>query len=59
MVTRRITTKSAVLKFNPEWIKDPAPPFLKNLDKATVKELAAAKKQFVAQVKQILTKAKG
>jgi len=59
MVTRRITTKSAVLKFNPEWIKDPPPPFLKNLDKATVKELAAAKKQFVAQVKEILTKAKG
>jgi hypothetical protein len=59
MVTtkRRVTTKTAILKFNPEWIKDPPPPFFKNLDRAVIREITAAKKQFEAQVKEILTRA--
>ena len=56
MVTRKAATKVAILKFNPEWIRDPPPPFFKNLDRAVLKELNAAKKQFQAQVKEILTR---
>jgi hypothetical protein len=55
--TPRVATKAAILKFNPEWIKDPPPPFFKNLDRAAQRELTAAKKQFQAQVKQILARA--
>jgi hypothetical protein len=59
MVTtkRRVATKTAILKFNPDWIKDPPPPFFKNLDRVAIRELAAARKAFEAQVKQILAKA--
>jgi hypothetical protein len=59
MVTtkKRVATKAAILKFNPEWIRDPPPPFFKNLDRTALKEIAAAKKAFEAQVKQILAKA--
>ena len=60
MVTRKIatkvTTKASVLKFNPEWFSDPPPPFFKNLDRAAQRELAAAKKEFQARVKEILAK---
>ena len=46
MVTKKaatkVTTKSAVLKFNPEWIKDPPPPFFRNLDRAAQRELKQA-----------------
>jgi hypothetical protein len=55
-VTRKLATKAAVLKFNPEWFSDPPPPFFKNLNKAQLKELQAAKKQFQAQVKDILAR---
>ena len=56
MVTRKAATKVAILKFNPEWIRDPPPPFFKNLDRAVLRELNAAKKQFQAQVKEILAR---
>jgi len=56
MATSKKATKSAVLKFKPEWISDPPPPFFKNLDRAVIRELNAAKKQFAAQVKEILAK---
>lgn len=52
----KAATKIAILKFNPEWIKDPPPPFFKNLDRLTIRELNAAKKAFEAQVKQILAR---
>ena len=56
MATKKRATKTAVLKFRPEWISDPPPPFFKNLDRAVIRELNAAKKQFAAQVKEILAK---
>jgi hypothetical protein len=56
MATKKKATKSAVLKFRPEWISDPPPPFFKNLDKLVVRELAQAKKDFSARVKEILAK---
>jgi len=58
MVTtkKKATTKTAVLKFNPEWFSDPPPPFFKNLDRAQIRELAQAKKDFAARVKEILVK---
>ena len=49
-------TKTAVLKFNPKWIADPPPPFFKNLDKVSQRELTAAKKEFTARVKEIIAK---
>jgi hypothetical protein len=56
MATSKKATKTAVLKFKPEWIADPPPPFFKNLDKAVIKEIAQAKKEFTARLKDILVK---
>jgi len=57
MVTKKkATTKTVVLKFNPEWFSDPPPPFFKNLDRSVIRELAQAKKEFAARVKEILVK---
>jgi hypothetical protein len=56
MVTRKAVTKSTILKFNPDWIKDPPPPFFKNLDRAVIRELTQAKREFQARVKEILAK---
>ena len=57
MVTKKkATTKTVVLKFNPEWFSDPPPPFFKNLDRAVIREIAQAKKDFTARLKEILAK---
>lgn len=60
MATKKAATKSAIksalLKFNPEWIKDPVPPFFSKLDRLAIRELAAAKREFTARVKEILAK---
>ena len=56
MVTKKAVTKSTVLKFNPDWIKDPPPPFFKNLDRVAIRELAQAKREFAARVKEIIAK---
>jgi hypothetical protein len=60
MVTKKaatkVATKASVLKFNPEWFSDPPPPFFKNLDRIAQRELAQAKKEFQARVKEILAK---
>ena len=56
MATSKKATKTAVLRFKPEWISDPPPPFFKNLDKAVLKQIAQAKKNFAAEVKDILAK---
>ena len=53
---KRAASKATILKFRPEWIKDPAPPFLRNLDAAARRDLAAAKKEFTAKVKEILVR---
>lgn len=52
----KVTTKGAILKFNPEWFSDPPPPFFKNLNRAAQLELAQAKKEFQARVKEIIAK---
>jgi hypothetical protein len=59
MVTKKaatkITTKAAVLKFNPEWIVDP-PNIFRALDRAAQRELTQAKKDFAKRVNEILAK---
>lgn len=52
----KAATKAKILRFNPEWIKDPPPPFFKNLDRDVLRELNAAKRDFGARVKEILAK---
>ena len=60
MVTKKaatkVTTTAAVLKFNPEWFSDPPPPFFKDLNRAAQLELAKAKRDFTARVKEIIAK---
>lgn len=60
MVTKKaatkVTTKSAILKFSPDWIKDPPPPFSKTSTVLPSRELAQAKKDFTARVKEILAR---
>jgi len=56
MVTKKKATKTVVLKFNPEWFSDRPPPFFKNLDRAVIREIAQAKKDFTARLKDILAK---
>lgn len=53
---KRAATKSAILKFNPEWIKDPVPPFFRTLDPRVRRELTAAKREFTTKVKEILAR---
>jgi hypothetical protein len=57
VTTKKGITKATLLRFKPEWISDPPPPFFKNLDKSVVRELAQAKKDFATRVKEILVKA--
>ena len=52
----KAATKAAILKFNPDWIRDPPPPFFKNFDRAILRELTAAKRDFAARVKEIIAK---
>ena len=60
MVTKKaatkVATKASVLKFNPEWFSDPPPPFFKNLNRVAQRELAQAKREFQARVKEILAR---
>ena len=44
-----------LLKFKLTWIKDPAPPFRKYLDAATLKQIDQAKVAFGKQIDQIVT----
>jgi L-alanine-DL-glutamate epimerase-like enolase superfamily enzyme len=43
-----------LLKFNPDWIKDPVPPFRKNLDQATLRKIAQAKVAFGKEINTIV-----
>jgi hypothetical protein len=58
MTTRKAptkaATKAAILKFNPDWIKDPPPPFFRNLDRVAQRQLTQAKRDFTNKVKDIL-----
>ncbi|HJZ83234.1 MAG TPA: hypothetical protein VKD91_22895 [Pyrinomonadaceae bacterium] len=53
---KKAAKKAAVLRWNPRWIADPPPPFLRQLDKVAVREITQAKKDFAAQVKAALAK---
>ena len=57
MVTKkRVATKASVLRFDPDWIKDPVPPFFRRLTPAARRELTLAKREFTARVKDILAR---
>ena len=43
-----------LLKFNPDWIKDPVPPFRKYLDRATLRKIAQAKAAFGKEINAIV-----
>jgi hypothetical protein len=43
-----------LLKFNPDWIKDPVPPFRKYLDRATLQKIAQAKAAFGKEINDIV-----
>jgi hypothetical protein len=43
-----------LLKFNPDWIKDPVPPFRKHLDRATLQKIAQAKVAFGKEINNIV-----
>jgi hypothetical protein len=53
---KRAAKKALVLRFDPRWIKDPPPPFFRNLDRAVQREIATAKREFQARVKEILVR---
>ena len=43
-----------LLRFRPEWIKDPVPTFRKFLDRASLKQVNQAKAAFTKEVKAIV-----
>lgn len=43
-----------LLKFNPDWIKDPVPPFRKYLDRATLQKISQAKAAFGKEINNIV-----
>jgi hypothetical protein len=43
-----------VLRFRPEWIKDPVPTFRKFLDRASLKQVKSAKAAFTKEIKAIV-----
>jgi hypothetical protein len=43
-----------LLKFRPEWIKDPVPPFRQHLDRATLQKIARAKTAFAREINSIV-----
>ena len=58
MVTRKaITTKAVskrvVFKFDPDWVKDEVPPFIR-LDRATLSAINKAKRDFAKRVTEIV-----
>ena len=48
------TQIARLLKFNPDWIKDPVPPFRKYLDRATLQKIAQAKVAFGKQINELV-----
>jgi hypothetical protein len=49
--------RAAILKWDPRWIKDPPPPFFRDLGKVAVRQIAEAKSTFATRVKAILKRA--
>jgi hypothetical protein len=56
MAKKPLTTAQVtkLLKFNPDWIKDPGPPFQRNLDRATLQKIARAKVAFGKEINSIV-----
>ena len=50
------TKGAAVLRWNPKWIADPAPPWFRNLSPVAQRQIAAAKATFISKVKSALAK---
>jgi len=50
------TKGSVVLRWNPKWIADPAPPWFRNLSPVAQKQIAAAKAAFISKVKSALSR---
>jgi hypothetical protein len=48
----------SILKFNPDWIKDPVPLFERHLNRVTLQQIARAKREFGKQVNDIVKSAK-
>lgn len=48
-----------LLKFNPDWIKDPVPPFRKYLDRATLQKIERAKVAFGKEINSIVRSRQG
>ena len=45
---------NSLLKFKIDWIKDPVPEFRKYLDRASLTQIARAKKEFGEQINAIV-----
>jgi hypothetical protein len=52
-VTTRAVAKKVVFKFDPDWVKDEVPPFIR-LDRATISAINKAKKDFAKRVTEIV-----
>ena len=48
------TQINSLLKFRPEWIKDPVPPFRQHLDRVTLQKIARAKTNFAREINDIV-----
>ncbi len=61
-MAKRVMTQAQInrlLKFNPDWIKDPVPIFERYLDRATLQQIARAKREFGKQIDGIVKSRQG
>ncbi len=52
-ITTKAVAKKVVFKFDPDWVKDEVPPFIR-LDRATISAINKAKKDFAKRVTDIV-----
>jgi len=52
-ITTKAVAKKVVFKFDPDWVKDEVPPFIR-LDRATVTAINKAKKDFAKRVTELV-----
>lgn len=52
-ITTKAVAKRVVFKFDPDWVKDEVPPFIR-LDRATLSAITKAKKDFAKRVTEIV-----
>ena len=61
-MAKRVLTQTQInrlLKFNPDWIKDPVPIFQRYLDRATLQQIARAKREFGKQIDDLVKSRQG